>query len=277
MPEHSVPELRSQSPLPDTPSYRALTRVLSSKLAMSAVIIALLATVFGFVSTFLNMRDYAPLLQQNSVSADELNNPMLGTIVEGIWNAMIVFLTVITVGYAVLQITPQLLLLSRARRAKPLGSKPFTVLRTLCIVLFAVIVFDLFFAMILFSALTANYLSYLTLAISALATLFLARLLGSLREIAVWGKASKPVPCKITAFFVAIQIIANISALVPTVLQYINPAYFKLDAYTCDSLPRFLLAIGLSVLGIAQNALYALAILRLDRELPAAAQEAPTL
>ena len=191
----------------------------------------------------------------------------------GAFYGVIIFVVLASLAVAAVQLVPQILLISRARRGKLLGRKPFTVLRTFYIVVAVLIVVDLFFALLLSGSLAFNAIQLLSLALMAVAYFFAIRMLGSQRDIAVWGKAGKKVPYSATALIFALQMLPYLSTILLTVLQYVNPQYFKLAAYSVASLPRFLLQIGVNLLDVLSVAFYSLTVYRAGKELSAAAAE----
>ena len=125
---------------------------------------------------------------------------------------------------------------------------------------------NLFFSLILFSALEINILQIIVLAMQLVFYGALVRMLGVQRDIAMWGSASRHVSYKATAFIMALQLIPTLASLLLTVLQFVNPAYFKLTAYGSASTLDFVTTVIITLISLLSTVLYALTILRAGKE-----------
>ena len=270
MSDYSVSEHRMAESLPDMPRYKALCHVLSSRLMLAAFLVALLGDLLSVVSIIVSYQSsfayYTAMLSDSygrtAAAADH-----------AIFFAVLAVIVLLMLGIIVLEFLPQWLLISRARHGKLIGRKPFTVLRTCCILLVVGMSINLFFSLILFAALEINILQIISLAMQLVFYGALVRMLGVQRDIAMWGSASRHVSYKATAFIMALQIIPTLAALLLTVLQFVNPAYFKLTAYASTGTLDFVTAVIITLISFLSTALYALTILRAGKEFAAAEPE----
>ena len=271
MSDYTATERRMAELLPEMPQYRALTRVFSSKLILAALCTMLGTLLLGFLNLGLSLPSMVSAMLADTSGID--NPAVYESIVSGALYGMIGFVVLASLAVAAVQLVPQILLISRARRGKLLGRKPFTVLRIYYIVVAVLIVIDLFFALLLRGTLVFNTIQLLSLALTAVAYFFAIRMLGSQRDIAVWGKAGKKVPYSAAALIFALQMLTYLSTILLTVLQYVNPQYFKLTVYSFASLPMLLLSIAINLLNVLSAAFYSLTVYRAGKELSAAAAQ----
>lgn len=271
MSDYTVTERRMAELLPEMPQYRALTRVFSSKLILAALCTMLGTLLLGFLNLGLSLPSMVSAMLAGASGTD--NSAVHESILSGVIYGVIIFVVLASLAVAAVQLVPQILLISRARRGKLLGRKPFTVLRIYYIVVAVFIVIDLFFALLLRSSLVFNTIQLLSLALTAVAYFFAIRMLGSQRDIAVWGKAGKKVPYSAAALIFALQMLTYLSTILLTVLQYVNPQYFKLTVYSVASLPMLLLSIAINLLNVLSVAFYSLTVYRAGKELSAAAEQ----
>lgn len=279
MSDYSAVERRMADELPQAPAYRALTRVFASKVMLLSLCVAVLSTLVSGVNVFVSMYELFPLYQQSLCQSANITNPAAyESLFKGIYYGVFIFALLLSAGIALLQFLPQALLISRARRGRLLGRRPFTVLRTYCLVILVLTTVNLVLSLIMYAAIDANGLALLTLALSVACYGALVRYLGMQREIAMWGIASKSVPYKPAAFLLAVQVLPSLATLLLTVLQYVNPDYFKLYAYSSATAAEFLLQLVASLLAISSTLLYTLTILRAEKAAAApAAPEQPEL
>lgn len=271
MSDYTVTERRMAELLPEMPQYRALTRVFSSKLILAALYTMLGTLLLGFLNLGLSLPSMVSAMLAGASGTD--NSAVHESILSGVIYGVIIFVVLASLAVAAVQLVPQILLISRARRGKLLGRKPFTVLRIYYIVVAVFIVIDLFFALLLRGTLVFNTIQLLSLALTAVAYFFAIRMLGSQRDIAVWGKAGKKVPYSAAALIFALQMLTYLSTILLTVLQYVNPQYFKLTVYSFASLPMLLLSIAINLLNVLSAAFYSLTVYRAGKELSAAAAQ----
>lgn len=271
MSDYTVTERRMAELLPEMPQYRALTRVFSSKLILAALCTMLGTLLLGFLNLGLSLPSMVSAMLAGASGTD--NSAVHESILSGVIYGVIIFVVLASLAVAAVQLVPQILLISRARRGKLLGRKPFTVLRIYYIVVAVFIVIDLFFALLLRDSLVFNTIQLLSLALTAVAYFFAIRMLGSQRDIAVWGKAGKKVPYSAAALIFALQMLTYLSTILLTVLQYVNPQYFKLTVYSFASLPMLLLSIAINLLNVLSAAFYSLTVYRAGKELSAAAAQ----
>lgn len=271
MSDYTVTERRMAELLPEMPQYRALTRVFSSKLILAALCTMLGTLLLGFLNLGLSLPSMVSAMLAGASGTD--NSAVHESILSGVIYGVIIFVVLASLAVAAVQLVPQILLISRARRGKLLGRKPFTVLRIYYIVVAVFIVIDLFFALLLRGTLVFNTIQLLSLALTAVAYFFAIRMLGSQRDIAVWGKAGKKVPYSAAALIFALQMLTYLSTILLTVLQYVNPQYFKLTVYSFASLPMLLLSIAINLLNVLSAAFYSLTVYRAGKELSAAAEQ----
>ena len=271
MSDYTVTERRMAELLPEMPQYRALTRVFSSKLILAALCTMLGTLLLGFLNLGLSLPSMVSAMLAGASGTD--NSAVHESILSGVIYGVIIFVVLASLAVAAVQLVPQILLISRARRGKLLGRKPFTVLRIYYIVVAVFIVIDLFFALLLRGTLVFNTIQLLSLALTAVAYFFAIRMLGSQRDIAVWGKAGKKVPYSAAALIFALQMLTYLSTILLTVLQYVNPQYFKLTVYSFASLPMLLLSIAINLLNVLSAAFYSLTVYRAGKELAAAAAQ----
>lgn len=273
MSDYTVTERRMAELLAEMPQYRALTRVFSSKLILAALCTMLGTLLLGFLNLGLSLPSMVSAMLAGASGTD--NSAVHESILSGVIYGVIIFVFVVLASLAVaaVQLVPQILLISRARRGKLLGRKPFTVLRIYYIVVAVFIVIDLFFALLLRGSLVFNTIQLLSLALTAVAYFFAIRMLGSQRDIAVWGKAGKKVPYSAAALIFALQMLTYLSTILLTVLQYVNPQYFKLTVYSVASLPMLLLSIAINLLNVLSVAFYSLTVYRAGKELSVAAEQ----
>ncbi len=271
MSDYTVTERRMAELLPEMPQYRALTRVFSSKLILAALCTMLGTLLLGFLNLGLSLPSMVSAMLAGASGTD--NSAVHESILSGVIYGVIIFVVLASLAVAAVQLVPQILLISRARRGKLLGRKPFTVLRIYYIVVAVFIVIDLFFALLLRGTLVFNTIQLLSLALTAVAYFFAIRMLGSQRDIAVWGKAGKKVPYSAAALIFALQMLTYLSTILLTVLQYVNPQYFKLTVYSFASLPMLLLSIAINLLNVLSAAFYSLTVYRAGKELSAAAAQ----
>ena len=271
MSDYTATERRMAELLPEMPQYRALTRVFSSKLILAALCTMLGTLLLGFLNLGLSLPSMVSAMLAGASGTD--NSAVHESILSGVIYGVIIFVVLASLAVAAVQLVPQILLISRARRGKLLGRKPFTVLRIYYIVVAVFIVIDLFFALLLRGTLVFNTIQLLSLALTAVAYFFAIRMLGSQRDIAVWGKAGKKVPYSAAALIFALQMLTYLSTILLTVLQYVNPQYFKLTVYSFASLPMLLLSIAINLLNVLSAAFYSLTVYRAGKELSAAAAQ----
>lgn len=271
MSDYTVTERRMAELLPEMPQYRALTRVFSSKPLLAALCTMLGTLLLGFLNLGLSLPSMVSAMLAGASGTD--NSAVHESILSGVIYGVIIFVVLASLAVAAVQLVPQILLISRARRGKLLGRKPFTVLRIYYIVVAVFIVIDLFFALLLRDSLVFNTIQLLSLALTAVAYFFAIRMLGSQRDIAVWGKAGKKVPYSAAALIFALQMLTYLSTILLTVLQYVNPQYFKLTVYSFASLPMLLLSIAINLLNVLSAAFYSLTVYRAGKELSAAAAQ----
>ena len=274
MSDYSVTERRMAESLPDMPRYKALCRVLSSRLMLTAFLVALLGNLLSVVNVIVSYPselDYYRAALTESLGANTAAS--YDGMLDGVFFAVIAFAVLLSIGVMVLEFLPQWLLLSRARHGKLIGRKPFTVLRTCCIILVVAMSINLFFSLILFATLEINILQIIVLAMQLVFYGALVRMLGVQRDIAMWGLASRQTSYKTTAFIMALQIIPTLAGLLLTVLQFANPAYFKLTAYASTSTLDFVANVIITLISLLSTALYALTILRAGKEFAAAEPE----
>ncbi len=271
MSDYTATERRMAELLPEMPQYRALTRVFSSKLILAALCTMLGTLLLGFLNLGLSLPSMVSAMLAGASGTD--NSAVHESILSGVIYGVISFVVLASLAVAAVQLVPQILLISRARRGKLLGRKPFTVLRIYYIVVAVFIVIDLFFALLLRDSLVFNTIQLLSLALTAVAYFFAIRMLGSQRDIAVWGKAGKKVPYSAAALIFALQMLTYLSTILLTVLQYVNPQYFKLTVYSFASLPMLLLSIAINLLNVLSAAFYSLTVYRAGKELSAAAAQ----
>lgn len=271
MSDYTATERRMAELLPEMPQYRALTRVFSSKLLSAALCTMLGTLLLGFLNLGLSLPSMVSAMLAGASGTD--NSAVHESILSGVIYGVIIFVVLASLAVAAVQLVPQILLISRARRGKLLGRKPFTVLRTYYIVVAVFIVIDLFFALLLRGSLVFNTIQLLSLALTAVAYFFAIRMLGSQRDIAVWGKAGKKVPYSAAALIFALQMLTYLSTILLTVLQYVNPQYFKLTVYSVASLPMLLLSIAINLLNVLSVAFYSLTVYRAGKELSTAAEQ----
>lgn len=271
MSDYTATERRMAELLPEMPQYRALTRVFSSKLILAALCTMLGTLLLGFLNLGLSLPSMVSAMLAGASGTD--NSAVHESILSGVIYGVIIFVVLASLAVAAVQLVPQILLISRARRGKLLGRKPFTVLRIYYIVVAVFIVIDLFFALLLRDSLVFNTIQLLSLALTAVAYFFAIRMLGSQRDIAVWGKAGKKVPYSAAALIFALQMLTYLSTILLTVLQYVNPQYFKLTVYSFASLPMLLLSIAINLLNVLSAAFYSLTVYRAGKELSAAAAQ----
>lgn len=271
MSDYTATERRMAELLPEMPQYRALTRVFSSKLILAALCTMLGTLLLGFLNLGLSLPSMVSAMLAGASGTD--NSAVHESILSGVIYGVIIFVVLASLAVAAVQLVPQILLISRARRGKLLGRKPFTVLRIYYIVVAVFIVIDLFFALLLRGSLVFNTIQLLSLALTAVAYFFAIRMLGSQRDIAVWGKAGKKVPYSAAALIFALQMLTYLSTILLTVLQYVNPQYFKLTVYSFASLPMLLLSIAINLLNVLSAAFYSLTVYRAGKELSAAAAQ----
>lgn len=281
MAENTAVERRMAEVLPDMPRYRALSRVFASKLMLAALVTAMVNSVFSVVTTVVEYLAALPEYRQSLYEISGLSGNVGLTEYDGFFNTIfyviIGFALLLSIGVWLLQFLPQAMLVSRARRGKLLGRKPFTVLRTYCIVVLVLMCLNLFFSAILYASAQVNLLSVVTLGMTVVAYGAIVRLLGVQREIAMWGKASRAVSYKATAFVLSLQIIPVAASMVLQVLQFVNPQYYRLEAYSSFSTGGFVTSVVSSVLLLAATVLYCLAILRAGKEIAAAEEQAAEL
>lgn len=271
MSDYTATERRMAELLPEMPQYRALTRVFSSKLILAALCTMLGTLLLGFLNLGLSLPSMVSAMLAGASGTD--NSAVHESILSGVIYGVISFVVLASLAVAAVQLVPQILLISRARRGKLLGRKPFTVLRIYYIIVAVFIVIDLFFALLLRDSLVFNTIQLLSLALTAVAYFFAIRMLGSQRDIAVWGKAGKKVPYSAAALIFALQMLTYLSTILLTVLQYVNPQYFKLTVYSFASLPMLLLSIAINLLNVLSAAFYSLTVYRAGKELSAAAAQ----
>lgn len=281
MTETDVVERRMAETLPDMPRYRALSRVFSSRLMLAALIVAMVNAVFSVVTTVVEYLAALPEYRKSLYEISGLSGNVGLTEYDGFFNTIfyviIGFALLLSIGVWLLQFLPQAMLVSRARRGKLLGRKPFTVLRTYCIVVLVLMCLNLFFSAILYASAQVNLLSVVTLGMTVVAYGAIVRLLGVQREIAMWGKASRAASYKATAFVLSLQIIPVAASMVLQVLQFVNPQYYRLEAYSSFSTGGFVASIFSAFVLFAATALYSLTILRAGKEIAAAEEQTAEL
>lgn len=246
-----MPELTPASP------YSALTRTLSRRLSLVCLLFALLSAVAAFAQVVVSLPAYITATFDESLALSDvsLSAETVSTLSKYV-HVFCLVLLIPSLAFSLLPLLGHLLLCLRARRGKPLGPLPFTLLRVYLFIEIALLVLNLLMYFSLASAIGASTLSLISVIIALVSYILLLRTVNYCRAITAYGVGQRTFPFGLVTLALALQIIPLLADLLLTVLQYLNPAYYMLEAYTCGSTPEFVLSVLGTVLTIATYAAY---------------------
>lgn len=255
-------------PNADVPQYRALQRVLTAPLTTATLLVTVFGVLVSLCATALSLfassselmaELFAQIGDPHALSQTELLSIRLSV---GI-------MLVPALAFSLLPCLAEWLLIRRARRGKPLRRAPFTLLRIYLIFLIAFLGFDLFFYLLSYSAVETTTLSVVSVVLTLAAYVFLLRATNYLREVALFGRSARKLSFSLVAFVTALQALPTLTDMLLTVLQRIDPQYYKLTAYTCTTDAEFWLTVASSTCSVAVLALSCAVLLKCNKKFSA--------